>query len=85
MTSYHVWLYEKILKKYLTPNIIKGYNHYLKKNSCHQCHKKFSKGSICGSCKNPLCFSCLISAINYGKDYNKSTSMCDVCCWWEIS
>ena len=87
MTPYKLWLYKKILSKVLTPNIIIRYSKFLEYIKCYDCNKIIinSKG-FCNQCKSKLCYICTIRAEQWGIYHRKKKcTMCNNCCWWEIT
>lgn len=86
MTPYKLWLYKKILRKVLTPNIINKYSKYLGFNRCSDCNKIIKIRGFCDKCESKLCYICTIRAKQWGVYYrDEECSMCSNCCWWEVS
>ena len=57
---------------------------------CQECCKIFKDNNFmfkCNGCEKDLCFNCHQTALKYGKEYRHKSnfSLCDDCCWWEIS
>ena len=55
---------------------------------CKDCYKNFNDFVFkCNSCKKDICENCYKTGLIYGQKYRSKSnfSMCDQCCWWEIS